>query len=220
VIVTPTKLDWMNPPEVGDDARFAWWKRLRDVPSSWVGSRGEAERFLYYDGPTLAPTPVDAKLAGNELTITLALPEETYGNPFPYRQDVPRRAILIRHRAGQLSGQTIDLAALHRPQTSTVTQSLGQDNLHGDEVISKFRQLLTLTQTITAFGEIAFETELTEAEANGLIDAWRNQFFQTDGTRLLTFLWRQEYDAMCPIQIRPSPTELARVGIILTEFGG
>jgi hypothetical protein len=33
------------------------------VPCSWVSSRGEAERFLYCDGPTLARTPVIATLA-------------------------------------------------------------------------------------------------------------------------------------------------------------
>ena len=31
---------------------------------------------------------------------------------------------------------------------------------------------------------------------------------------------RECYDSFCPIEVRPQPTEMARVGIILTEFAG
>src|SRR6185312_3904794 len=62
VIVCPERASWMHPPDVPADPRFAWWRRLRDVQSSWVSSRGEAERFLYYDGPTRAAVPVSVSL--------------------------------------------------------------------------------------------------------------------------------------------------------------
>jgi hypothetical protein len=29
---------------------------------------------------------------------------------------------------------------------------------------------------------------------------------------------RQDYDNACPMQIRPEPTEIVRVGIVWTEF--
>ncbi len=69
VIVSPEKLPWMQPPTVPDDPKFSWWSRLRKVPSSWVSNRGESERFLYYDGPTLMPSPLDVRSDGLSITI-------------------------------------------------------------------------------------------------------------------------------------------------------
>ena len=31
-------------------------------------------------------------------------------------------------------------------------------------------------------------------------------------------LTRRDYDTICPMWIRPRPTEIARVGLVLTEF--
>jgi len=70
IIVSPKKLEWMQPAEVGGDARFAWWKRLREVDCSWVSSRNESERFLYYDGPSRRSAPVRVSIDDVELTIS------------------------------------------------------------------------------------------------------------------------------------------------------
>ena len=45
LIVTPSKPKWAKIPEV-KGANFQWWESLRKVPSSWVTSQGETERFL------------------------------------------------------------------------------------------------------------------------------------------------------------------------------
>ncbi|MFI5382066.1 MAG: HEAT repeat domain-containing protein, partial [Tepidisphaerales bacterium] len=58
LIVSPAQLPWMWPPVVADYAKYAWWSRLRQVPCSYVSSRGESERFLYYDGPTYMKAPL------------------------------------------------------------------------------------------------------------------------------------------------------------------
>jgi hypothetical protein len=67
IIVSPKKLDWMKPADVIGDPRFSWWRRLRDVDCSWISSRGEDERFLYYDGPTHRSTPVRVSIAHGDL---------------------------------------------------------------------------------------------------------------------------------------------------------
>src|SRR5437868_2146843 len=69
LIVTPSKLAWMQPPAVPTDNKYAWWNRLRQVPGSWVSSRGESERFLYYDGPTRARSPVTVRLVEGSLSF-------------------------------------------------------------------------------------------------------------------------------------------------------
>lgn len=38
------------------------------------------------------------------------------------------------------------------------------------------------------------------------------------GKRLLAVLSAKDYDAMCPLQIRPKPTALVRLGVLLTEL--
>lgn len=47
----------------------------------------------------------------------------------------------------------------------------------------------------------------------GLIDCWRPHFLQANGRRFLTIFGSADFDRLCP------PTELSRVGILLTEFG-
>ena len=59
---------------------------------------------------------------------------------------------------------------------------------------------------------------LTNDEAAGLLEAWRERFFQSPGRRLLTLLTREEYNRLCLLTIRPPATETVRVGIVLREF--
>lgn len=194
VIVSPTRLPWMTPPATGPDKRFAWWGALREVPSAWLSSRGESERFLYYDGPTLLPSPVKISLAGDELRITRKTGTD------------PSGILVVRRRAGRLSGQAVAFGTgLNADPHPEITYKLAADDLHEAQVIDAFQHML-----VTA--------GLTAPEAAGLIAAWTQQFFQTDGTRVLFLMPREDYDNICPIEVRPAPTEMARVGIVLTEL--
>jgi hypothetical protein len=96
LIVLPTRAPWMTEPAIPADPKFKWWTALRDVPSSYVSSRDESERFLYYDGPTRARPPVIATFPGRAIHFApgtaLELNPEAIGrtsqdpNP-PLRQD-------------------------------------------------------------------------------------------------------------------------------------
>jgi hypothetical protein len=213
LIICPEHRAWMEAPKVPDDPRFRWWSRLRDVPSSWVASRGEAERFLYYDGPTRLPVPVAVSVtdSGHRLAFK-ALFEDAYApwpdlypkHPFePLSATSPanlpaREGLYIEVRSGAIRGQHMTVAdapaALDLP-------------LHGDAVVQQFRTMLT------AYG-------LTGPEAEGLIAAWSPQFFHTEGRRFLLRMSPADYDWQCPIQVRPRPTALVRLGLVLTEFDG
>ena len=72
LIVTPQPLGWMRTVPVPHDTKFAWWSRLRDVPSNWVSSGGEAERFVYYDGPTRAKSPVTVRREADSIRFHIA----------------------------------------------------------------------------------------------------------------------------------------------------
>ena len=66
--------------------------------------------------------------------------------------------------------------------------------------------------------EVLIEAELLHKEAQALMDCWDPHFFQEPGQRLIYLLDRKEYDYVCPLKFRPEPTEIARVGLVITEF--
>jgi hypothetical protein len=206
LVVSPERLAWMTPPAIPSDPKYAWWDRLRQVPTSWVSSRGESERFLYYDGPTLAKSPLDVTLAGNALHLDpRLLPDKGWlpsvqVRPEPSVPTSRRRGLFIRVAAGHVSGQAVDA-----PYTKINVALSGPAPLDGSEVKARFGQMLQ-------------DAGLTGPEAAGLIACWAPQFFEKEGTRFLLLLSQADYDALCPMTVRPVPTERARVGIVLTEF--
>jgi hypothetical protein len=200
IIVSPKRLDWMTPANVADDPRFAWWKRLREVDCSWVSSRGESERFLYYDGPMSRQAPVAVELEKGRLLITRQ--DNNSPTPFP----------------GTLGGKPIR-PGVYIEVTSAGVASKWVDDLDRSSVQNITG--LTIDRAEAAEDQLAKELQnrgLTHSEAAGLIDAWRPAFFNTKGQRFLTFMAQQEYDDACPMTIRPDPTEKVRVGIFWTEL--
>ena len=186
-IVSPQKLSWMQPPVVPEDQRFGWWSRLREVDCSWVSSRGEAERFLYYDGPTIAPTRCEVYIDKGQLR-------------FSPNMDLPLPGILVEVKEGKAVGTTVNIAA------GLLAMDLSK--LRSEMKLNAREQLLALL----------LKGGLKSAEAEGLLDCWAPQFFNTPGLRFIAVFGTAEYDKLCPMELRPAATERARVGLQLKEF--
>ena len=90
--------------------------------------------------------------------------------------------------------------------------------LAGPRLPIKSLPVLTGDAIVEQFGAALTEYGLTDDEAAGLMDVWRPQLFETDGRRLLVILAADDYDRMCPVRVGRAPTELVRLGILLTEF--
>ncbi len=216
VIVSPEKLSWMSPPTVPRDSKFDWWNRLREVPCSWVSNRGESERFLYYDGPANALPSMLATLDGKTLTIKRGPKGETQLDPthsvssfvsinatfngFDAWRKCSGMYVMVDAGSRNAEGFTFDAS---EPIWVDLTK---QKMVAGDALIDELKGMLT-------------RAGLNDAEADGLIDCWRGQFFATPGSRFIMLMSPMEYDELCPIRIDPAPTELVRVGLVLTEFG-
>jgi hypothetical protein len=207
LIVTPNREGWMVPPEVGADPKFGWWKALREVPSSWVSSHGETERFLYYDGPSFAHSPISVCSDGKMLWIRTQpmIERQEHLNSEIVSDDRERAA-----RAGFLvevseEGVATQEFAIPGPTRRELELEVSPNTRAEEDAIQRFLTLLV-------------KAGLTTEEAGGLIASWRKQFFETSGRRLLTILSRDDYDEVCPIRIRPDTTHNARVGIVLTEL--
>lgn len=209
VIVSPERLAWMHLPEV--DRTHHWWSDLRQVPSCWVSSRGESERFLYYDGPSHAKSPLSFTLEASYLFTVprLVFPDDAASRPYaqgsfvPVAADEPLQpleAMFIRVANGQAEAMVI-----------------GGDSLLTGLALPEALPLEGL-QPYQVLFDMLVERGLTVGEARGLADCWRQQFFETDGQRVILFLSSSHYDEVCPIRVEPTPTELVRVGLVLTEL--
>jgi hypothetical protein len=217
LIVSPKKLPWMQESAVPSDPKMAWWQRLRGVDCAWVSSRGESERFLYYDGPTrlqlshrvalsndylhFLPNPATE---GNE-TISARIEDLKRGGPLrhypPNEFDSPAYkpwSLFVEVKDGRIRGEVV-------PGYAPEFQLFAGPSLEQDAVEAE------LKKEILAVG-------LTESEAQGMLDCWREDFFRKPGTRLLMMLTPDEYDAFCPMVVHPDPTERVRVGIVMTEL--
>ncbi len=212
LIVSPARLPWMKPPAVPTDPKFRWWERLRDVPSSWISAFDDTERFLYYDGPTRRQVPLRVSLQPSTRTLTFTAPNEgasrADGCSDAFHPVEPLMPENLPHREGLyiellpdgiLRGQYI---AIGPKDFANLENNLP---LQSEAVIDRLRQMLT------SYG-------LTTPEADGLIAAWSPQFFHTEGRRFILRMSPEDYAAQCPIAVRPAPTELVRLGLILTEF--
>jgi hypothetical protein len=195
LIVLPERADWMKLEPVSKP-KYQWWNRLREVQSSWICNRGESERFLYYDGPTESRSPV--RVLDERIRIEIQAP------PNNLEQACEREILYIEVRDEAVSAacKTMDVSA---QSTSFTFLDTSNRPISGEDVASK------LTKILVAKG-------LNHEEADGLVDCWRPQFFETGGRRLLTIFGTEEYGQLCPLSVSPKPTELARVGIVLTEL--
>jgi hypothetical protein len=188
IIVSPKKLPWMQPAGVPNDPKYNWWARLRDVDCSWVSSRGESERFLYYDGPTMAQTIC-----------------EVYVDPqrqlrFSPNAAMPLDGILIRVKDDRAMATTVTIAP----------GSLAQD-------FGKLLTTLK-PDARKQLSEMLVEKGLKSTEAEGLLDCWMPQFFKTPGVRFIVLFGTAEYDKACPMELRPAAKERVRVGLQLKEL--
>lgn len=201
LFVSPERLDWMELKPVTDET-YRWWERLRAVDCSWVSNRGESERFVYYDGPTRLASPVVVSHESGEIEVVSPSERMIRAEPpFPLQ----RMMVLIDVVDGHASASKQTHGFL--PDDSSFTISDSELPIKGEEVEK------ALLDSLMEFG-------LNRDEAMGLIDCWRPQFLEKDGLRLLTVFGGREYDLLCPMDIQPTPTELCRVGIVLTELGG
>ena len=193
----------------------SWWQALRDVGASSVAVRGERERFLFYDGPVGVQGPVEPVWT-DATKATLALRVRPYST-FPDLEWTPWVDTMLRDGLDtavpipavlvvQVDADGARGKLLHdlSPKAAAARVDPSQLSIGHDELVGVFRTELV-------------EQGLSEAEALSLYEAWRSEFFETQGLRVISFLPRWMYDVMLPLRILPTPDALERVGLVWTE---
>lgn len=222
LLITPQRQPWMQLPQVPNDPRFSWWTRLRDVPCAWVSSRGESERFLYYDGPSLQSPKVRVRLQdSSHLRIEAPIGEESREED---RVDVASSTSLDGMKQSARAGRRGERRGMYIEVTDQVTEGEAVPLPKGIQPPAEPLYPLTKNQQLDAkqlestLRDWLIDAGLTAAEADGLLACWRETFFHKPGKRFVMLMSAVDYDSLCPINIRPAPQTLARVGLVWTEF--
>lgn len=217
LIVTPKQQPWMLEQHL--DPKYEWWTQLRKVQSAWISNGFESEKFLYYDGPTLLNSPlkvIKPKTATGQLEIQYA-----GKNAGVSQLDLPAGdleqpiGIMLEVRKGKVRGLKLDFQDI-----SSLPKVDGNRHLMFNAKVPrspKF-QLDSKSARRVLRQMISEHNGLQPDEAEGLLQSWENQFFKTDGKRLIVRINRSHYDYQCPLEITPRPSKIARVGLILSEL--
>jgi len=207
LIVSPTKQGWMKPVEVGTEPGHAWWKGLREVACSWVSNREESERFVYYDGPTALRCPVRFIWEGGRLKASparLSRTDLTFLQVPPVELERTRSGLLVQVEKGRVTGQWVTIPLTLNSIDRMVPRVLPRTEVRGS--------------ALGAFSSKLTERGMTDSEKRGMIDSWRQAFFEREGVRLLIFLSARDYERFCPMTVKPAATEVVRVGVVWVEF--
>lgn len=149
----------------------------------------EHEKFLFYRGVGSFPLPLEARLAGD--TVSIAAPgSAAVGQAFVFERhgdDVRFSPFCRAHGLGHCR-EHARCAARDRSKLPRATVEQVQEQL---------RSFLV-------------EQGLFEKEARAMVETWKDSWFE-DGLRVFYAVPRALTDAVLPLSIAPAPTKLVRV---------
>ena len=190
--------EWARVPPTNADAL---WNHARDVDAGYVstvtapGVAREWERFIFYRGLGEAPLPIQARVAGGNLTATTTEP------------DGVRHLFVVRIENGR--GTFSYAPAL------TTQEGLSQSipTMDGALPLDQFVERVS-----DAVAQRLTESGLYAKEARAMVNTWKTSYFKTDGVRLLFVLPQSWTDRFIPMRITPRPAQLVRVMVGRVEL--
>ena len=167
------------------------------VPSmEQYGTSAEVEKFLFYRGIGNFHTPLKVSVnAEDEITVTNA-------------SDTPLKRLFALAVRGE-HAMFVPIDPLDPGQIHQFRMNLQGDGLSVAEVENQLS--LRVAEALVAEG-------LYPAEANAMVETWRDAWFEDDGVRILYVLPRAWTDEILPISLEPKPRELVRVMVGRAEL--
>ncbi len=159
----------------------------------WASTQTETERFIYYDGLVPAPNGLRCVAAAKD-SVTVRNAGE-----FPIRDlfVVDRRTARSRTMA---FAHVVESIALGAERQVSLTA------LSAPDAVTTARE--AVKKALVAAG-------LFEAEAAAILKIWDQGFLGAPGVTAFYLLPQAEYDRMLPLETKPAPKKLVRVGIAL-----
>ncbi len=159
----------------------------------WTTSQRETERFIYYDGLVPAPNGLRCVAATKDAVTVKNAGEFPIRDLFVVdRRTAESRTMAFAHVAGPIaSGEERQIALATRSAVNVVAEAKA-----------------AVQKALAAAG-------LSGAEAAAVLKIWDQGFFGAPGVAAFYLLPQAEYDRMLPLEIKPAPKKLVRVGIAL-----
>ncbi len=171
------------------------WEAPRRTGANLVqGEFGEIEHYLFYRGVGNFETPVITFYDANETLHVQNTGPKTIPFAFVYDKEEGDQVRISW------------LAALAPGENQTV-QTV---NLRGTMQAVETQLRATFVRALTAEG-------LYGDEAEAMLDTWWHSYFQKPGLRVFWVVPRAFTDAILPIELEPTPTELIRVMVGRSE---
>lgn len=151
------------------------------------------EKFIFYRG------------AGREFMNAPILLDESGG--FATVENSPLEIWLIQNRNDRLNW-----TKLNRDNPKDLVEDRLGSILDGEPSV-------TVEDELVSSLHLALVTQgLSESEASAMINTWKSHWFDEPGLRTLTIVPREVVDAMVPLEITPSPSQLERVFVHRAEM--
>jgi hypothetical protein len=163
----------------------------RDTDASPLESGDENEKFLFYRGVGAFDPPLTAVVDSEGKVVVANSRGEPVGDVILFENRGGAIAYELQH-AGD-SRMTFDPPVV--PLTTSPSARFGADG--------SFPPLVELERILMAHG-------LYPKEAAAMDQTWRDSWFE-EGTRIFYIVPREVVDAILPLEVTPTPTELERV---------
>lgn len=199
-------------PQAREVNRGIHWDNFIVMPNAQVGFPVSKSQSHYYPARETDAAPIrlgdESKIEyekflfyrgiGNfELPVTAKLAGDQVTAHYAGQTDLAQ-IVLFENRGGRVGWRTLNSlkgdATLVRPELGQPVESLQRE----------------LEKILVAQG-------LYEKEAAAMVKTWRDSWFE-EGLRVLYLVPRRQTDAILPITITPTPTELVRVLVGRTEL--
>lgn len=168
---------------------------LLRVSSPHARSGAEYERDLFYRGVGFLKAPLTLRLQPNENDLELSSPTESFTDLF-----------VLTIRDGLARYEYVDRVT---PKNS---RSVKLDS-QAFAPLSEVRQKI-----MREMAAVLLKQGLYAREAQAMVNTWKDQWFEEEGTRVLYLLSRDWTDRTLPLEISPRPSEIARVMVGRAEL--
>lgn len=182
------KLTAAPPPSVPRVRSGHWWNQAREVPSMYIKTDKGSERFVFYEGTAESQPSVTAAFSKD--TVTLVNSDKQDSSPVVLI--VADRDVYYAHYIESLPANKI---------TYLSKSEICDAPIEPDDLLALCRRQWE------ACG-------MTAAEAKAIVEIWKEDLLRPVGCLLISRIPGTTYDAIFPLEMKPAPTELVRVGMV------
>ncbi len=185
-----------------------WWAQVRKVPSAYIHTENDRERFLFYEATAFQEPAIVASISKDQITLRLSPPlGQRRLPPAKRKKRSPVGSTLViindglKHYAWHIDEITAD-KPVSRKRSDLLSEALPDIAI-----------LAAARAQWEAFG-------ITKEEASAIVKSWRSDLLDTPGFLVISRMPPPLYEKMFPLTVTPKPKEIVRVGMVFDTVPG